>query len=185
MNTCYIKLALDIFPFSHPVDYLLNNDWPENRMDKLHSTEYLNPELIQCFQENNVKLRNTFLMINWWTLRPRPPHTDGNWFSDDGVVAKRQCGINWNFTPGTWVEFYSEENATPKFDPKGRIDDATVWPDAKTVIDKWDTPGPVIFNPQIIHRVKSFPHIQRRVACTLRFDETFESLGEKLSKYIK
>lgn len=185
MNICYVELKVDIFPFKHSVDYLLSNDWPENRMDKLHSIDYLNPELINFFLENNVKLRDTFLLINWWTLKDRPPHTDGNWFSTDKIIQKRQCGINWNFTPGTWVEFYSSENATPAFDPKGRIDDATTWPDANIIIDKWTTFGPVIFNPQIIHKVKSLPHIERRTSCTLRFEETYESLCEKLSKYIK
>lgn len=185
MNQCYVELDIDLFPFSRPVDYLLNNDWPENRMDKLHSIDYLNPELIECFQENDVKLRNTFLMINWWTLKDRPAHTDGNWFSNDKIISKRQCGINWNFTPGTWVEFYSMENAVPCFNPNGSIDDATTWSNTNTIIDKWDTPGPVIFNPQIIHRVNSLPFIQRRVSCTLRFEETYESLIQKLSKYIK
>jgi hypothetical protein len=185
MNICYLELNLDIFPFTHPVKYLLNNDWPQGRMDKLHSTEYINPVLIKFFQDHKVKLRDTFLMINWWTQRPRPPHTDGNWFSSDGIIVKRQCGINWNFTPGTWVEFYSMDNAIPDFNPKGRIDDATTWSNVDTIIDKWDTTGPVIFNPQIIHKVNSFPYIQRRVSCTLRFEETYKSLADKLSRYIK
>jgi hypothetical protein len=185
MKSCFSELAVDIFPFNQSVEFLLNNDWPENRMDKLHSIEHLNPDLISFFQDHGVKLRDTFLMINWWTLRDRPPHTDGNWFSNDKIIQKRQCGINWNFTPGTWVEFYSMDNATPNFDPKGRIDDATTWSNVTTIIDKWDTPGPVIFNPQIIHRVKSFPHIERRASCTLRFGETYESLCDKLSKYLK
>lgn len=185
MNQCYSELNLDIYPFTHPVEFLLNHEWPENRMDKLHSTDYLNPNLKEFFQDHQIKLRDTFLLINWWTLRPRPPHTDGNWFSGDKVVGKRQCGINWNFTPGTWVEFYSKENAIPNWNPKGRIDDATTWSNANTIIDKWDSPGPIIFNPQVIHRVNSLPHIQRRASCTLRFEETYESLSDKLSKYIK
>jgi len=184
MNNNYVELKLDIFPFTHPVDHLLNTGWPENRMDKLHSIDFLNPELITFFRNHDVKLRDTFLLINWWTLRNRPPHTDGNWFSTDKIIKKRQCGINWNFTPGTWLEFYSMENAIPNFDPKGRIDDATTWSNANTVIDRWDSAGPVIFNPQIPHKVKSLPHIQRRASCTLRFEETYKSLCEKLSEYI-
>jgi hypothetical protein len=185
MIPCFYHLDLDIFPFSDPVEVLLKNDWPESRMDKLHSIEYLNPKLVKFFEDRDVKLRDTFLMINWWVHRPRPPHTDGNWFSDDEIIAKRQCGINWNFTPGTWVEFYSMENAVPNFNPEGRIDDATTWSNASTVIDKWNTPGPVIFNPQMIHRVNGFSHIQRRTSCTLRFKETYESLADKLFEYIK
>jgi len=185
MISCFCDLNLKIFPFNHSIESLFKDNWPENRMDKLFSIDYLNPTLVDFFRDHRVALRDNFLLINWWTLRSRPPHTDGNWFSDDKIVAKRQCGINWNFTPGTWVEFYSMENATPRFNPKGRIDDATTWENAEVVIDKWDSPGPVIFNPQMIHRVKSFPYIERRQSCTLRFEETYESLIEKLSDYIK
>lgn len=185
MNSCYTNLNIKLYPFKRPVEELLSDNWPAERMDKLHNIEDLNPEILDLFQKNNVIIRNTFLIINWWVHRPRPAHTDGNWFSPDEIVAKRRCGINWNFTPGTWVEFYSMENAVPTFNPSGRIDDATTWSNANTIIDKWDTLGPVIFNPQMIHRVNGFPYIQRRISCTLRFEETYESLSDKLSIYIK
>lgn len=185
MNKCYIELQLDIYPFSRPVEDLLNDDWPENRMDKLHTIDHLNPDLVKFFADHDVNLRDTFLLINWWTLRERPAHTDGDWFSDDKIVKKRPCGINWNFTPDTWVEFYDTEGVTPFFNPKGRIDDATIWPKASKVVDRWDTAGPIIFNPQIPHRVRSLPSVPRRVSTTLRFVETYESLAEKLKEFIK
>jgi hypothetical protein len=184
MNNCFTELSINLSPFSKTVTELLTDKWPSGRMDKLHSINELNPELLVFFKDNNVEIRDTFLLINWWVHRPRPAHTDGNWFSRDEVIAKRQCGINWSFTPGSWVDFYSTENATPYFDPKGRIDDATTWPNVKDIVARWETPGPVIFNPQIPHRVNSLPNIPRRVSCTLRFVETYESLVSKLSKYI-
>jgi len=185
MIKCYQELNLNIFPFKQSVDFLLNDNWPENRMDKLHSIDQLNPELLDFFKLTGINIRETFLLINWRVHRPRPAHTDGNWFSGDKIVEKRQCGINWNFSPGTWVEFYSMENATPVYNPKGRIDDATIWPDVYKIIDRWDSAGPIIFNPQVPHRVNGLPDIKRRVSCTLRFVETFESLEKKLSEYIK
>lgn len=184
MNHCYLELNLKIFPFRKSVETLVSTDWPPNRMDKLYPVDELNPELLEFFSSADVKIRETFLLINWWTHRSRPAHTDGNWFSDEKYIIKRQCGINWNFTSRSWVEFYSMENATPVFDPKGRIDDATIWPYAYKVVDKWNSPGPVIFNPQIPHRVNSASDVERRVSCTLRFFETFDSLKDKLSLYL-
>jgi hypothetical protein len=51
MNQCYSELNFDIFPFTHPVKFLLDYEWPENRMDKLYSTDYINPELKDFFQD--------------------------------------------------------------------------------------------------------------------------------------
>jgi len=177
-NFCYLNL--NIFPFSKPLEEIMSKEWGVNEMSRLHGIEDLNPELIKFFDENKVKLRKSWILIYWWDDRFAPPHTDGDWFSDD-IIKKRRCGINWNFTPGTWVEFYDSTTLTPYKRPQDLLN--TFWLGTSNIIDKWDTTGPVIFNSQIIHAVRGMDTAGRRISCTLRFYETFESLTEKLKNF--
>jgi hypothetical protein len=179
MNTCFEKLPIGIYPLKLPAWTYLEN-FPKNRMDCLLECDNLNPELIDFFTSKKIKIRENFILWYWRTDKQRDPHTDGNYFSDETTVKKRLCGINWNFSPGTRVEFYSTEGITPQFWHRGDYDFSTSWPGANKVIDCWDDAGPVIFNPQIPHDVKSDDRLKRRLSLTLRFYETYESLKEKL-----
>jgi hypothetical protein len=185
MIPCFCNLNLDIFPFKHSLEKLMSKKWGENQMSRYHGVDDLNPELIQFFKSNDVKLINQWLLIYWWDDKEAPIHTDGNndrsWVTN-GNLVKRECGINWNFTPGTWVEFYDSENLTPY---KRNQDLANIFYSGEPkVIDKWDSMGPVIINPQIPHTVRGTKNFRRRMACTLSFNETFESIISKLQKFI-
>ena len=91
------------------------------------------------------------------------------------------CGINWNFTPKTRVEFYSTEGATPKFWYRSEYDFSTSWENTTKIIDVWDDEGPVLFNPQVPHDIKGDVGVEKRLSMTLRFNETYESLRDKLN----
>lgn len=178
MTDCFKKLPIDIYPFIKPVEELLV-DWPEKRMDKLFDITLINPELLDYFKQRDIKIRENFILWHWNLPGPFHPHTDGDWRSNEEVVRKRLCGINWNFTPGSWVEFYSTEGASPEFYYRGEYDFSTTWRNATKVIDVWDDEGPVLFNPQVPHNVKGTR--KNRISVTLRFYETYESLKEKLN----
>jgi hypothetical protein len=178
MTECFKKLPINIYPFIKPVEELLA-DWPKKRMDKLFDISLVNPELLDYFAQRYIKIRENFILWHWNLPGPIHPHTDGDWKSTDEIVKKRLCGINWNFTPGSCVEFYSTEGATPEFYHRGEYDFSTTWKNATKVIDVWDDEGPVLFNPQIPHNIKG-PG-RNRLSVTLRFYETYESLRAKLN----
>lgn len=181
MNECYIELSIPFYPLIKPVEEFLDN-WPENRMDKLIDISYINPIVVEYFNSYEIKIRENFILWKWITKpkHPRLPHTDGDWRSVDNI-RKRTCGVNWNFTPRTRVEFYSKDGATPTFDDRGTYDFSTNWKNCNEIVDTWNTPGPVLFNPQIPHDIKSDDGITQRLSLTLRFYETFESMKEKLN----
>jgi len=181
MNECYIELSIPFYPLIKPVEEFLNN-WPENRMDKLIDISYINPIVIEYLNSYEIKIRENFILWKWTTKPkyPRMPHTDGDWRSDD-TIRKRTCGINWNFTPRTRVEFYSKDGAIPSFDDRGTYDFSTNWKNCNQIVNIWDTPGPILFNPQIPHDIKSDDDITQRLSLTLRFYETFESMKVKLN----
>jgi hypothetical protein len=180
MNSCFEELPIKIYPLKEKNLKLYFHDWPENQQWRLLGIENLNPELLDFFKKKNIEIRENFIFWSWNTKQDKNPHTDGDWFSDDVVVKKRRCGINWCFTPGTWVEFYSTEGLNPEFRYRKENDFSTAWPGADKVIATWKTKGPVIFNPQIPHDIKSLDFINNRKSITLRFYETYESLREKL-----
>ena len=181
MNNCYTHINISIPPLlGNPLDY--TKDWPKGRQDKLCDKNLLNPDLLVFFQNKNIRIQEKFILWWWNTKVSRLPHTDGDWFSKEETVKKRPCGINWNFTPNTWVEFYSTEGATPVVDFRNDYDFSTSWENISVVIDKWNSAGPVIFNPQIPHMIKSGPGVFKRLSMTLRFYETYESLVEKFSE---
>jgi hypothetical protein len=181
MNECYVELLIPFFPLTKPVEEFLDN-WPEKRMDKLLDIKYINPEVLKYFNSHKIRIRENFILWKWITKPKwlRIPHTDGDWRSEDNI-RKRTCGINWNFTPKTRVEFYSKEGATPVFSDRGTYDFSTNWENCNQIVSIWDTPGPVLFNPQIPHDIKSEDDIKQRLSLTLRFYETFESLKRKLN----
>jgi hypothetical protein len=163
----------------------MSKKWNENQMSRYHSIDDLNPQLINFFKSNGVKLIDKWLLVHWWDDKEAQVHTDENndkkWLSN-GKLIERQCGINWNFTPGTWVEFYDSENLTPYKREQDLTN--TFYLGETKIIDRWDTLGPVIFNPQIPHAVRGTKTAGRRIACTLNFNETFDSIVTKLRKFI-
>ena len=176
MIECFKHLPIKIYPFIKPVEELLVSSG-QKRMDNLLDSSLLNPDLLDYFKERDIRIRENFIFWNWKLPSPGNPHTDGDWRLN--AVRKRLCGINWNFTPGSWVEFYSTEGATPEFIDRGGHDFSTNWKNATKVIDVWNDEGPVLFNPQIPHNVKG--SISNRVSVTLRFNETYEDLRAKLN----
>lgn len=185
MIPCFCNLNLDIFPFKTSLEELMRQKWTENQMSRCHSIDDLNSDLINFFKSNDVKLIDNWLLIHWWDDKENPVHTDGdnngNWFSANSII-KRNCCVNWNFTSGTWVEFYDSENLTP-YKRKQDLTNTFYLGETK-IIDRWDTLGPVIFNPQIPHAVRGTKIAGRRIACTLNFNETFDSIVTKLRKFI-
>lgn len=181
MKECYLPIDVNgIYPLRGHLEHYLY-DWPEKRMDKMFDIALLNPELVNFFQSKDVKIRENFIMWHWNIPGPKWPHTDGDWFSTGHHVKKRLCGVNWNFSPGTYVEFYSTEGGNPEFSYRGEYDFSTTWKDTDKVIDVWDGQGPVIINPQIPHNVKGTDGVKKRLSITLRFYETYESLMQKLA----
>ena len=179
MNECYIELSIPFYPLIRPVEDFLY-DWSEERMDKLINISYINPVVVEYFNSCKIKIREDFILWKWLTKHTRMPHTDGDWRTDANS-RKRTCGVNWNFTPRTRVEFYSKEGATPVFSDRGTYDFSTSWENCNQIVNIWDTPGPVLFNPQIPHDIKSDDDITQRLSLTLRFYETFESMKVKLN----
>jgi hypothetical protein len=57
----------------------------------------------------------------------------------------------------------------------------TVWIDCDKVTDVWNDAGPILFNPQIPHNIKGDVGVDRRLSMTLRFNESYESLRDKLN----
>jgi len=80
------------------------------------------------------------------------------------------------------VAFYSTEGATPEVDFRSEYDFSTTWTGITEEVTRWDTPGPVVFNPQVPHMIKSGPGVFKRLSMTLRFYETYESLISKLNE---
>jgi len=185
MNDCFVPLNLKIFPLAHDVSEYLK-EWPNDSQNKIYDISFLNPELILFFQNLKINLRETFIFWSWDTKKHRYPHTDGNWFPDEKIVAKRQCGINWNFTPNSWVEFYKFPDSLPEIKRFNDWDFASFWKDATEIIAVWGgSENPIIFNPQIPHMVRSHESVHRRTSITLRFHESYETLNEKLQDYKK
>lgn len=181
MKECYVPLDFEgIHPLRWPIEEYMR-DWPEKRMDKMFDVSWLNPQLLEFFHRKDVQIRENFLMWHWHVPGPKWPHTDGDWFSPHHHVRKRLCGVNWNFTPGSYVEFYSTEGGEPVFSNRGVNDFSTTWTKTDNVIDVWDGWGPVLFNPQIPHNVKGIEGVTRRLSITLRFYETYESMMRKLT----
>jgi len=181
MNDCFIKLPISIYPLIKDAHSFLE-DWPEKRMDKLLDISFINPELLEYFKSRNISIRESFILWHWHiSQKNRLPHTDGDWFGKENHVKKRLCGINWNFTPKTRVEFYSTEGATPKFWYRSEYDFSTSWENTTKIIDVWDDEGPVLFNPQVPHDIKGDVGVEKRLSMTLRFNETYESLRDKLN----
>lgn len=181
MNNCYVPIDVGgLYPLIGPVEQYLF-DWPEKRMDKMFDYKLLNPELLDFFKSKDVKIRENFLMWHWNVPGPKWPHTDGDWFSENQHIRKRLCGVNWNFTPGSYVEFYSIEGGKPVFSNRGEYDFSTTWENTDKVIDVWASEGPVIINPQVPHNVKGVKGITKRLSITLRFYETYESILRKLA----
>jgi hypothetical protein len=178
MTECFKQIPIDMYPLSKPIQEFLF-DWPEKRMDKLIDSSFLNPELLKYFTRKKIKLRENFIIWHWNLPGPENPHTDGDWHSDETVVKKRLCGINWNFSEDSYVEFYSTEGGKPTFSYRGKYDFSTTWENTDKVIDVWSGAGPVIFNPQVPHNVKGTG--SKRLSMTLRFYETYESLRKKLN----
>lgn len=180
MTQYFQNVKIDIPPLiGDPFDY--TKDWPNGRQDKLYDKQFLNPELLSFFDSKGIRIRENFIVWWWHTKVARYPHTDGDWFSPEELVKRRPCGLNWNFSPNTWVEFYSTDGATPEVDFRSEYDFSTTWKGITTEVTRWDSPGPVVFNPQVPHMIKSGPGIFKRLSMTLRFYETYESLIEKLN----
>lgn len=180
MNKCYVELDLNIYPFKKDLKNMMLGEWKS--MSRRHHINDLSLELINFFHNNNVKLMRDWILIHWYDDKPSIPHTDGEWFSSD-PSKKRLCGINWNFTPGTWVEFYDSQHAVAY---KRHQDYTNVfWKNIGDIIAKWDTAGPAIINAQIPHAVRGTEIHGRRISCSLNFLETYESITNKLGKYIK
>lgn len=180
MNQCYVELNLDIYPFKKTLTDMMSGEW--KRMSRQHYITDLNSELVDFFQDNNVRVADDWLLIHWYNDKKSIPHTDGDWFSDE-LTKKRQCGINWNFTPGTWVEFYDSNEGIPyKRYQDHRL---TFWKNIGDIIARWDSSGPAIVNTQKVHAVRGTETYGRRISCTLNFSETYESITDKLKKYIK
>ena len=178
---------LKMYPLKMDVSELLV-DWPAERSDKLIHFSYLNPELLDYFKEKNIVIRHNFILWNWYIndfpdvkYMRKWPHTDGDWFSEEVIVRKRLCGINWNFSPGTRVEWYSTEDGKPKYMYRSEHDFSTKWIGCHKVVAVWDDAGPILFNPQIPHNIEGDIGVARRVSITLRFEETYESLRDKLN----
>jgi hypothetical protein len=180
MTECFQELPIKIYPLTEKIDYFLK-DWPENRQDKLVDREFINPDLLDFFDKKKIKIRENFIIWNWQKNGVKLPHTDGDWFSDETVIKKRLCGINWNFSPGTRVEFYSTENATPVFEHRGDYDFSTFWKNCNKLVAVWFSEGPILFNPQVPHKVGFNTFSTNRVSLTLRFFETYDTLKEKLN----
>ena len=175
MTECFEQIPIDIYPLSKPIEEFLV-DWPKNRMDRLVDSKFLNSKLLDYFNQRNIKVRENFIIWNWNIPGPKDPHTDGDWFS---TKSKRLCGINWNFSDDTYVEFYSTEGGIPKYSYRGEYDFSTTWENTDKVIDVWNGTGPVIFNPQVPHNVKG--NSNKRLSMTLRFYETYDSLRKKIN----
>jgi len=177
---------LKMYPLKMDVKELLVG-WPKERMDKLFDISYLNPELLDYFKERNIIIRPNFILWNWYVNPPahhlnlKWPHTDGDWFSKEWGIRKRLSGINWNFSPGTRVEWYSTEGTKPVYKYRSEHDFSTIWIDCDKVTDIWDDAGPILFNPQVPHNIKGDVGVERRLSMTLRFEETYESLRDKLN----
>ena len=186
MTEAFRHIKIDIYPLIKDVKEFLI-DWPDHRMDKLIDICYLNPDLLKYFEKRNISIRSNFILWYWYINPPKHhlplkwPHTDGDWSSKDVTVKKRLSGINWSFLPGSRVEWYSPEGATPVFKYRSEHDFSTVWVDCDKVTDIWDDAGPVLFNPQIPHNIKGDPGVDRRLSMTLRFNESYESLRDKLN----
>jgi hypothetical protein len=180
MTQYFQNVNIDIPPLiGDPFDY--TKDWPKGRQDKLYDKQFLNPALLSFFESKGIRIRENFIVWWWHTKVARYPHTDGDWFSPEELVKRRPCGLNWNFSPNTWVEFYSIEGATPKADFRSEYDFSTTWTGITKEVTRWDTSGPVVFNPQVPHMIKSGPGVFKRLSMTLRFYETYESLISKLN----
>lgn len=184
MDKCFVPLKISINPLRYDlIEYL--KDWPNSTQNKILDNAYLNPELINFFKSLDISLRENFIFWFWNTQQNRYPHTDGDWNSDDHIIKKRQCGINWNFTRNSWVEFYEFPERGHEIKYFNDWDFSTVWKEADKIIAVWQDESPVIFNPQIPHMVKSHSLIKKRASITLRFYEDYDSLIYKLKNYIK
>lgn len=179
MNKCYTEFPIDIYPLVNQPEFYFK-DWPYPRRDMPLDITHLNPELLKYFEEKQVHIGHNFLLWHWKVQEHHVPHTDGDWQLIGADRRKRLSGINWNFTPDTWVEFFSFDGMTPKLIHKNKDDFSTHWEGTPTQIDKWEGAGPVIFNPQMLHRVAAKKNVWRRVSMTLKFHESYEELVEKL-----
>lgn len=139
--------------------------------------DYLNPKLVDILVRSNIKLKD-FVCWNWDKKIEYRVHTDGNYFSD----KKRLCGMNWNFTEGTSVKFFSTETGEPVFRKSSEIDFSTYWVfENKSAVSEWSSAGPVIINTQVPHQISfNVDGVNFRRSITLRFQETFETLYFKL-----
>jgi hypothetical protein len=178
MIECFKQIPIKIYPLSSPIEEILTK-YPTHRSFRVLDLSHLNPELLDYFKERDIKIREDFIFWNWHVPGAFIPHTDGDYRPTDGVARRRLCGINWNFTPGTRVDFYSTDGTTPEFVYRSELDYFTLWKNATKIIDVWDDAGPVLFNPQVPHNVNGT--VKNRRSITLRFYETYEDLREKLN----
>ena len=89
----------------------------------------------------------------------------------------------WNFTPGSWVEFYEKIPGNDYI----RSQDTTniFWKTSSEPIAIWDSLGPALINTQIPHTVKNINQTVRRLTYSIGFDEPYFSVKEKLKDYLK
>lgn len=167
--------------FKSNLEPLLSQPFNDNQF-KVIDESILSNELILFFKNHSIRLHSCVLW-QWDLLYQHDVHTDGNYL----FGPKRACGINWNFSLDTSVKFFSEEGATPILESTNSENFSTVWKynNEPVEIAEWIGPGPVIFNPQIPHRINKINvDAKIRNSVTLRFNETFYELYFKLKKYI-
>lgn len=166
-NTCFIHLNLPFHPLKYELNFYLNE---ENEKSKLYGIDYLNPELVDFFNQSKIFLKKKWLLIIWQDKKQNPPHSDGF----------RKCGINWNFTPNTSLEFYSNDNAESfkiNEDPEN-----VFWRNLSSPIAVWNTAGPVLINTSIPHGVSL--NSKKRITCSLSFYQDYDTLKSLLREYI-
>jgi hypothetical protein len=191
-----MSLTFDI-PFQHVeiniseplikgADQFFNEVEYKNTDYLLFSKELINPDLLYFLDHHSI-ICSGFAAWRWTFERnDLPLHTDGNYF----IEKRRYCGINWSFSPDTYVKFFKTDNGTPHLkEIKGRNQTdtwyyTTLWSfdGDPEVMAEWHGSGPVIFNTQIPHIVcRKSPEVKHRRSIVLQLnDEVYETLNEKL-----
>ena len=177
-------LKIDPLDFFKEIEYK-NTDF------MIYPLESMNQDLIYFLNHHSIKCTG-FICWRWSFSRTDIPlHTDGNYF----IEKRRHCGINWCYSPDTYVKFFDPQNGIPYLKEIKGTDygdkwyHTTLWKfdgEARTLVD-WEDEGPVIFNTQIPHLVyRKNGDIQHRKSIALKLgDEIYDTLVKKLEYLIK
>jgi hypothetical protein len=173
MNTCYVELDIKIHPLKESINSINLDTFLENQMTQVRDISELNNELVDFLHSCKISIRPKWLLIYWFGDKVTFPHTDGF----------RNTALNWNFTPGSWVEFYEKIPGNDYI----RSQDTTniFWKTSSEPIAIWDSLGPALINTQIPHTVKNINQSVRRLTYSIGFDEPYFSVKEKLKDYLK